>query len=174
MKCRPLDRKIESLVSIHQRNLCLRRQNPVVSRLEGNLRTANKRIASRVGSVIMRKGISAGECDRRSRGKAFVDVRQAHIHDAWGQSKVPQTIASKKPAKSATPQRPNSLRTHRSIRPTEVALREIAEAVAYRQFSSLPEDLLVDIHLLQGLEAAPRHRVVSDATGVIQCQVIVA
>src|SRR3984885_1452487 len=122
----------------------------------------------------MHESVSSGCRDRRSRGKTFGNIHQAQVQNAWRQSQVSQTTASPETAKRVGAQRPDVLRTQRTVGSPKVSFRQIAEAVTQRQLSPLPSNLLIDTQLLQRLEALSRQVVIASATNVIEGQVEIA
>src|ERR1700728_101934 len=122
----------------------------------------------------MHESVSSGCSDRRSRGKTFRNIHQAQVQNAGRQSQVSQTTASPETAKRAASQRPDVLRTQRTVGSPKVSFRQITEAVTQRQLSPLPSNLLIEIQLLQRLEALSRQVVIARATNVIESQVEIA
>src|SRR4029077_5784801 len=82
MKCCALGREIKSLVAVYQRNLIVRRQNSVASRLGRDLRTSQQRMIPprhSPGRWVPGKGrkrVAACRCDSRLWRQVFRNVHQ--------------------------------------------------------------------------------------------------
>src|SRR5579864_4570857 len=153
----------------------MRGQNSIVCYLSGQLGNTNERCApGNVASIKVSERIAPRSRYRRLGGEILRDIYIRDVQNVRHQPERAQYVATHKGSHRGACERANTLRSDRSVRGSKIPLWQVAEAVAQRQLTTFPHDLLIEIHLLQQLRTLSVQGVVTYSAHVIHGEVVVA